>query len=58
MNCFKNERDATERRNYRGLELLEHMMKVYERFIEQKILDLVDIDAIQFGFMPVKCTIR
>ena len=32
MNCFKNKSNATERGNYRGLKLLEHMMKVFEIF--------------------------
>ena len=36
VNCFKNKGDATERGNYRGLKLLGHMMKVFERVIEQK----------------------
>ena len=37
VNCFKNKGDATERGNYSGLKLLEHMMKVFERVIKQKI---------------------
>ena len=37
MNCFRNKGDATERGNCRGLKLLEHMMKVFERVIKQKI---------------------
>ena len=32
MNCFKNKSNAIERENYRGLKLLEHMMKVFEMF--------------------------
>ena len=56
INCFKNKGDAVERGNYRGLKLLEHMMKVFERIIEKKIREIVDIDAMQFGFMPGKGT--
>ena len=37
MNCVRNKGDATERGNCRGLKLLEHMMKVFERVIKQKI---------------------
>ena len=29
VNCFQFNSDATERGNYRGLKLLEHMMKVF-----------------------------
>ena len=54
MNCFKNKGDATKRGNYRWFKLLEHMMKVSERAIEQNIRELVDIDAMQFGFIPGK----
>ena len=57
VNCFKNKGEATERGNYRGLKLLEHMMKVFERVIEQEIRRVVDINAMQFGFMPGKGTI-
>ena len=56
VNCFKNKGEATERGNYRGLKLLQHTMKVFERVIEQKIRDIVDIDAMQFGFMRGKGT--
>ena len=56
VNCFKNKGEATERGNYRGLKLLEHAMKVFERVIEQKIRDIVHIDDMQFGFMPGKGT--
>ena len=57
VNCFKNKSNATERGNYRGLQLLEHMMKVFERVIEKKIRDFVNIDAMEFAFMPGKDTI-
>lgn len=56
VNCFKNKGEATIRSNYRGLKLLEHTMKVFERIIEQKIREDVDIDDMQFGFMPGKGT--
>ena len=37
VNCFKNKGNGIERENYRGLKLLEHMTKVFERVIKQKI---------------------
>ena len=36
INCFKNKSEATDRGNYRDLELLEHMMKIFKRIIEKK----------------------
>ena len=35
INCFKNKSEATDRGNYRDLELLEHM-KIFKRIIEEK----------------------
>ena len=37
---------------YRGVELLEHTMKVVEKVLERRIRELVNIDSMQFGFMP------
>ena len=38
INCFKGKGDAVERGNFRGLKLLEHLMKVFERVIEKYML--------------------
>lgn len=51
MNCFQFDSDATERGNYKGLKLLEHMMKVFQRVVKQDIREVVDIDAMQLSFM-------
>ena len=48
--------DAVERGNFRGLKLLDHLMKVFERVIEKYIREAVNIDDMQFGFMPGKGT--
>ena len=47
VNSDKENCDALERGNYRGMKLLEHVMKVVERAREK-----VNIDDMQFGFMP------
>ena len=56
INCFKGKGNATICGNYRGLKLLEHAMKVLERIIETIIRKQVDIDSMQFGFMPGRST--
>ena len=56
INCFKGKGDAVERGNFRGLNLLDHLMKVFERVIEKYIREAVNIDDMQFGFMPGKGT--
>ena len=35
---------------YRGIKLLEHAMKVFERVMEARIRKIVKIDNMQFGF--------
>ena len=58
MNCYKGKGDATDRGNYRGLKLLEHSMKLFERVIEQHIRAVISMDDMQFGFMPGKGTME
>ena len=41
---------------YQGLKLLEHTMKGLERIIDVIIRQQVDIDSMQFGFMPGRST--
>ena len=44
INCFKGKGDAVECGNFRGLKLLDHLMKVFERVIEKYIRKAVNID--------------
>ena len=37
---------------YRGVKLLEHMVKIIERVLKRRIQELVSINSMQFGFMP------
>ena len=52
----KGKGDALERGNYRGLKLLDHVMKGMERVIEKIIRERISIDDMQFGFMPGRGT--
>ena len=56
INCFKGEGDATRCCNYRGFKLLEHTVKSLERTVDAIIRQQVDIDNMQFGFMPGRST--
>ena len=56
INCYKGKGDATDRGNYRGLKLLEHVMKILERVLESPIRSQVDINNIHVGFMPGRST--
>ncbi|XP_057310454.1 uncharacterized protein LOC130648419 [Hydractinia symbiolongicarpus] len=52
VNCFKGKGDALQRGNYRGLKLVDQVMKVIERVIDKLLRERIDIDKMQFGFVP------
>jgi hypothetical protein len=56
VNVFKGKGDALECGSYRGIKLLDHVMKVLERVIEKKVRSIVKIDDMQFGFRPGRST--
>ena len=56
IHIYKGKGDALERGNYRGLKLLDHVMKGIERVIEKIIRERISIDDMQFGFMPGRGT--
>ncbi len=56
INCYKGKGDATDRGNYRGLKLTDHVMKILERVVEKLIRSKISINAMQFGFMPGRST--
>ena len=51
---YKNKGDAQCYGNYRGIKLMSHTMKVWERIIEARLRDRVEISKQQYGFMPRK----
>ena len=42
--------------NYRGIKLIFHSMKLYERVHENRLRNIVSISEEQFGFMKGKST--
>jgi hypothetical protein len=56
VNVYKGKGDALECGSYRGIKLLDHVMKVLERVIEGRVRKIVKIDNMQFGFMAGKGT--
>ena len=51
---YKNKGDAQCCGNYRGIKLMSHTMKVWERIIETRLRDRVEISKQQYGFMSGK----
>ena len=56
VSIYKNKGDAQYCGNYRGIKLMSHTMKVWERIIETRLRDTVEISKQQYGFMPGKET--
>merc|ERR1711874_747497 len=40
-----------------GIKLLEHGLKVFDRILDCRIRNIVNIDKSQFGFMPGRVTV-
>ena len=49
---FKGNRDVRSCNAYRGVQLLEHAMKIVEKVLERRIREVVNVDGMQFGSMP------
>ncbi|KAK3564563.1 hypothetical protein QTP86_022812 [Hemibagrus guttatus] len=53
---FKNKGDVQSCSNYRGIKLMSHTMKLWERVVEARLRKVVEIYEQQYGFMPRKST--
>ena len=53
---FKGKGDVQQCNNYRGIKLMSHVMKVWERIIEGRLRARVEISSNQFGFTPGRST--
>ena len=54
---FKNKKDILDCKQYRGIKLLEHGLKVLERVLDERVRKMTEVDPRQFGFMSGKSTI-
>lgn len=57
VTIYKQKGDALDCGNYRGIKLLETALKVYERVVERRIRQRVNIHDNQFGFMAGRGTV-
>ena len=56
VNLYKGKGDALNRGNYRGLKLIDQVIKVLERVVESLIRQRVEIDEMQCSFMSGRGT--
>ena len=55
---YKNKGDIQSCTNYREIKLMNHTMKLWERFIEHRLRAITRVSMNQFGFMPGRSTIE
>ena len=53
---FKNKEDVQNCNNYRGIKLMNHSMKLWERVVDTRLRREVEICEQQYGFMRKKGT--
>ena len=53
---YKGKGDILECNNYRGIKLMCHSMKLWERLIKARLRQITSIDNTQYGFRPGKST--
>ena len=56
VTVYKGKGDALDCGSYRGIKLLDHVMKVFERVIEKRLRGRVELNDMQFGFRPGRGT--
>ncbi|XP_035665616.1 uncharacterized protein LOC118408864, partial [Branchiostoma floridae] len=56
LSLYKGKGEALDRGNYRGLKLTDHVMKLLERVLDSAIRKMVNIDDLQFAFVPGRGT--
>ncbi|KAI0503471.1 hypothetical protein KFK09_014405 [Dendrobium nobile] len=55
---FKNKDDAQDCANYRGIKLMCHTLKLWERVIEHRLWRDTKVSQNQIGFMPGRSTME
>jgi hypothetical protein len=55
---YKNKGDIQDCSNYRGIKLMSHTLKIWERVIERRLRQVSNVTENQFGFMPGRSTIE
>ena len=55
---YKNKGDIQSCTNYRGIKLMSHTMKLWERVIEHRLRAITWVSMNQFGFMPGRSTME
>ena len=49
---YKQKGDVLQCKNYRGIKLLEHVLKIFECILEKRLRKYIKIAQMQLGYMP------
>ena len=52
VSIFKENGDVQECKNYRGITLITHTLKIWEKVVDRRLREWTEIHESQFGFMP------
>ena len=55
---FKGNGDPLNPNSYRGIKLLEHVFKLYEKTLDGHLREVVDVNKMQYGFMSERGTVE
>jgi hypothetical protein len=58
VSIYKNKEDIQSCTNYRGIKLISHSMKLWERVIELRLRGTTRVSTNQFSFIPGRSTIE
>ena len=54
---YKGKGDPLNPNSYRGIKLLEHAFKLYEKILDGRLCEVVNIDKMWYGFIPGRETV-
>ena len=57
VSIFKGKGDLLHPNSYGRIKLLEHAFKLYERILDRRLHEVVNIDKMRYGFMPGRETV-
>ena len=55
---FKEKENIQDCGNYRGIKMISHTMKIWERIIDRRLREETSMGEEQFGFMPSRGTTK
>ena len=55
---FKGKENPLNTNSYKGIKLMEAAFKLYDKILDGRLSEVVDIDKMQYAFMPGRETVH